>query len=152
MKTVRVFKYIDQLDAFIVTDQYRVLAKRLGLIEWNPVVWIGRLFSLDNDYGEHWFDNWEEQEALRDQAQKLGIAYEDLLVIAPDRFKNDQDGPCNPPELRKQFWTDVLKSLEVSYEVIFAKARQCNNLAKERAPEEFIEDLEDRIAEIQLRL
>jgi hypothetical protein len=58
MPTVRVFTYIDQLDAFVVTDQYRDLADRLGLTEWNPVVSIGRLFTLDNDYGEHWFDNW----------------------------------------------------------------------------------------------
>lgn len=149
MKTVRVFKYIDQLDAFIVKDQYRDLAEKLGLIEWNPVVWIGRLFTLDNDYGEHWFDNWEERELLKDRAEKLGIPYEDLLVIAPDRFKNDADGPCNPLDLRKRFWTDVLKSLELSYETLFEKARHFNELAKDRVLDEFIADLEERIAKIQ---
>jgi hypothetical protein len=46
MPRVRVFKYIDQLDAFIVTDEYRRLADQLGLTEWNPAVWIGRLFTL----------------------------------------------------------------------------------------------------------
>jgi hypothetical protein len=66
MQTVRVFKYIDQLDAFVVTDEYRHLAEQLGLSEWNPVVWIGRLFTLDNDYGEHGFDNWDEREALEE--------------------------------------------------------------------------------------
>ena len=42
MPTVRVFKYIEQLDAFVVTDDYRHLTEQLGLIEWHPVVWIGR--------------------------------------------------------------------------------------------------------------
>jgi hypothetical protein len=31
----------------VVTDQYRDLTNRLELTEWNPVVWIGRLFTLD---------------------------------------------------------------------------------------------------------
>jgi hypothetical protein len=53
MPSVRVFKYIEQLDAFVVTEEYRQLADQLGLTEWHPVVWIGRLFILDNDYGEH---------------------------------------------------------------------------------------------------
>ena len=149
MKTVKVFKYIDQLDAFLVTDEYRRIAEILGLIEWNPVVWIGRLFTLDNDYGEHWFDNWQEQEMLKDRAAKIGIQYEDLLVIAPDRFKNDSDGPCNPTEVRKRFWRDVLKSLELSYETMFEEARHFNELAKNKLPDDFIADLEERIARIQ---
>lgn len=37
MPTIRVFEYIDQLDAFVVTDEYRDLADQLGLAEWNPV-------------------------------------------------------------------------------------------------------------------
>jgi len=149
MKFVKVFKYIDQIDAFVVTDEFRDICEILGLIEWNPVVWIGRLFTLDNDYGEHWFDNWEERELLKDQAEKFGIPYEDLLVIAPDRFKNDADGPCNPPDIRKRFWTDVLKSLRLSYDTIFEEARHYNEVAKERTPDEFIPDLEERIARIQ---
>ena len=149
MKIVKVFKYIDQIDAFLVTDEFRYICEILGLIEWNPVVWIGRLFTLDNDYGEHWFDNWEDRELLKDQAEKLGIPYEDLLMIAPDRFKNDVDGPCNPPDIRKRFWTDVLKSLRLSYDTIFEEARHYNELAKERIPDEFIADLEERIAKIQ---
>ncbi len=60
MPTVKVFKYIEQLEAFVPTDEYRQNAEQLGLSEWNPVVWIGRLVTLDNDDGEHWFDNWEE--------------------------------------------------------------------------------------------
>lgn len=147
--TIRIFDYIEQLDAFVVTDEYRDLAERLGLIEWNPVVWIGRLFALDNDYGEHWFDNWEEREALADEAQKLGLASEELLIINPERFTNDYDGPCHPPTLRKQFWTDVLQSLELSYETLFEEARQANAKIKDILPDEFIADLEERIAAIE---
>lgn len=152
MHTVRVFHYIDQLDAFMVTDAYRRLADQLGLTEWNPVVWIGRLFTLDNDYGEHWFDNWDERAALAGKAQQLGIASDQLMIIVPDRFKNDADGPCHSPAFRKQFWTDVLKSLELSYDTLFEQARQCNAGAKEYLPAEFIEDLEERIAALRLRM
>lgn len=152
MPTVRVFKYIDQLDAFVVTDEYRQLADYLGLIEWNPVVWIGRLFTLDNDYGEHWFDNWDEREALEDKAQKLGIASDQLMIIVPDRFKDDKDGPCHTPTFRKQFWTDVLTSLALSYDTIFEEARLNNTTIKQYLPEEYIEDLEARIVAVQTRV
>lgn len=149
MPTVRVFKYMDQLDAFVVTDEYHHLANQLGLTEWNPVVWIGRLFALDNDYGEHWFDNWDERAALESEAKQLGITSDQLMIVAPDRFKNEEDGPCHPPAFRKQFWTDVLKSLDLSYDTLFEQARQGNAFAKECLPEEFIEDLEERIAAIR---
>jgi hypothetical protein len=149
MPTVRVFKYIDQLDAFVVTDDYCRLADQLGLTEWHPVVWIGRLFILDNDYGEHWFDNWDERAALEDEAQKLGIASEQLMIIVPDRFKNDYDGPCHSSTFRKQFWTDVLKSLELSYDTLFEEARQQNVARKAYLPDEYIADLEARIVAIQ---
>jgi hypothetical protein len=149
MPTVRVFAYIAQLDAFVVTDQYRTLADRLGLTEWHPVVWIGRLFTLDNDYGEHWFDNWDEREALADAARQLGIASEELMIIVPDRLKNDTDGPCHTATFRKQFWTDVLQSLELSYDTLFDKARQYNASTKTIFPEAYIPDLEERIAAIR---
>ena len=148
MPTVRVFTYIDQLDAFMVTDEYRDLADWLGLTEWHPVVWIGRLFTLDNDYGEHWFDNWEEREVLADAARQLGIASDALMIIVPERFKDDADGPCHPPTLRKQFWTDVLKSLALSYDTLFEQARQSNARTQAILPEEYIADLEERIAAI----
>ncbi|HLK60670.1 MAG TPA: hypothetical protein VKU00_29170 [Chthonomonadaceae bacterium] len=147
--SVRIFKYLESLDAFVVTDEYRRIAERLGLTEWHPAVWIGRLFALDNDYGEHWFDNWELREALSEPALKLGVDSNDLMIIAPDRLADGRDGPCHPPELRKRFWTDVLKSLELSYDLLFEKARQWNAEAKERVPEDYIKDLEERILEIQ---
>lgn len=149
MQTVRVFQYIEPLDAFLVTDAYRALAKQLGLAEWNPVVWIGRLFTLDNDYGEHWFDNWELRETLEAKAAELGIDAHDLMIIDPERFKDNKDGPCHPPEIRKAFWTDVLQSLELSYAVLFEAARFWNKSLQETLPEEYIQDLEEHIAALE---
>ena len=147
-KTLRIFEYIDVIDCFVVTDEYRKIADYLGLTEWNPVVWIGRLFTLDNDYGEHWFDNWELREEKKIEAERLGIEYNNLYIIDPDRFKNDDDGPCHSAGIRKEFWTDVLKSLELSYDLLFEEASLFNTENKKIFPEEFIEDLEDRIEEI----
>src|SRR2546425_1989193 len=122
MPTVQVFEYIPELDAFLITQEFQRLASYLGLREWHAAVWIGRLFTLDEDYGEHWFDNWDEREALEPQAKALGIDTSDLMVINPARFARGGDGPCNPPEIRKTFWTDVLKSLELSYDLLFQQA------------------------------
>ena len=97
MATIRVFKYIEELDAFVVTDKFKELMDKLGLTEWHPAVWIGRLFTLDNDYGEHWFDNWDEREALEARANELGIDSSELMVIVPDRFIDKKDGPCHSP-------------------------------------------------------
>lgn len=152
MSSVRVFRYIEPLDAFLVTNEYGSLAERLGLAEWHPAVWIGRLFTLDNDYGEHWFDNWEEREAHSTQAARLGIDVGDLLIVVPERLAGGDDGPCHPPELHKRFWTDVLKSLELSYETLFEEARLQNAKAKEVASEGYIKDLEERIRQIQATL
>ncbi len=157
MSTVKVFRYIDDLDAFLVTPEFTALSERLGLTEWTPVVWIGRLFFLDNDYGEHWFDNWDEREALEVQASELGINEYNLMLVLPRRFQDGQDGPCHTDKIRKAFWTDVLKSLELSYDLIFEKARQHNQEMKdlrERYPvqAEYVQDLEDRIQEIAASL
>ena len=152
MSSVRVFRYIKPLDAFLVTNEYGSLAGRLGLAEWHPAVWIGRLFTLDNDYGEHWFDNWEEREAHSAQAAQKGIVVGVLVIIVPERLAGGDDGPCHPPEVRKRFWTDVLKSLELSYETLFEEARLQNAKAKEVASEGYIKDLEERIRQIQATL
>jgi len=112
MPPVRIFEYLPQLDAFRVTPGCQRLADYLGLTEWHAAVWIGRLFMLDNDVGEHWFDNWDEREAVAEKAHKLGIDPYSLMVVRPEWFADGRDGPCNTPELRKRFWTDVLKSLE----------------------------------------
>jgi len=103
----------------------------------------------DNDYGEHWFDNWDEREGLDAQAAALGIDSSDLMVVAPERFADGDDGPCHPSELRKRFWTDVLKSLELSYDLLFEEARFANDQIREILPDEVIADLEERIARIR---
>jgi hypothetical protein len=150
--SIRIFRYIPDDDAFLVTDEYRRIAETLNLAEWHPAVWIGRLFTLDNDLGEHWFDNWE----LR---ADRGLS-DDYLIIDPDRFQDGRDGPCNTPEFRKRFWTDVLKSLELSLELLFDKALQFNEKNRqylEKYPDDHdaiddvISDLENRIAIIKLQ-
>ncbi len=147
---VRVFRYLDDLDAFVVAETYKDIAETLGLTEWTPVVWIGRLFSLDNDWGEHWFDNGELRE-------EKGLS-EDYLIVDPERFKDGRDGPCHSAELRKRFWTDVLKSLELSFELICDEASRLNpRWAKrlEEAPDDpvtvdgYIPDLEERIQRLK---
>ena len=109
---------------------------------------------LDNDYGEHWFDNWDEREAVEERAHALGLESDELMILKPERMANERDGPCHPPELRKLFWTDVLRSLELSYELLFEEARYTNaqNASlKEMDPSLYIEDLEDRyLAEARL--
>ena len=149
-RKVKIFRYLDDLDAFVVTDEYRRIAESLGLAEWNPVVWIGRLFFLDNDFGEHWFDNWDLRE-------RQGLS-EEYLIVDPYRFKNGVDGPCNTAEFRKRFWTEVLACLELSLDLLFDKARQMNEQNRdmiERYPDEvrlrefYIFDLENRIEAIR---
>jgi hypothetical protein len=120
---VKIFQYRESLDAFVVTEKYKDLADRLDIVEWNPVVWIGRFFALDNDYGEHWFDNWDEREAISAKAKKQGLEEEEVMIIRPTSFKNDYDGPCHSDEQRKRFWADVLKSLRLSLDTIFNEAR-----------------------------
>ena len=149
IRPIKIFRYIDELDCFLPGDEYARLAERLGLVEWHPVVWIGRLFLLDNDFGEHWFDNWDLREEKREEAETLGLHPENLLIIDPNWFQNGKDGPCHTPQLRKQFWTDVLKSLTLSYELLFEKARAENERTKPFLSEEYIHDLEERIAQIR---
>ncbi|MBI3821225.1 MAG: hypothetical protein HY289_00930 [Planctomycetes bacterium] len=149
---IRIFKYLPDVDAFVVTDEYRVIADSLGLTEWHPAVWIGRLFILDNDLGEHWFDNWDERE-------KRGLS-EEYFVINPTRFKDGRDGPCHSDEFRQRFWTDVLTSLELSLDLLFDEARQSNEQMREfrqkyGGPDDVgfdvIADLEERIARLRVR-
>ncbi len=145
---IRIFKYIEQLDCFIVDAQYRRIADEIGLSEWNAVVWIGRLFSLDNDYGEHWFDNWDLRDKIADKAESLNIDYDDLLIIDPDRFKDGKDGPCHTRDQRARFWKDVLTSLQLSIETIFEEARHFNDMRRIQGDKDFIDDLETRMQTI----
>lgn len=142
---VKIFHYVPDVDAFVVTEEYAQIARALDLWEWSPVVWIGRLFALDNDYGEHWFDNWHARETRINSARRAGMSTEDLLVIDPDRFMDGKDGPCHSDAIRREFWHDVLDSLELSYSLLFAKARAENEDRRNGPDDDFIEDLEERI-------
>jgi hypothetical protein len=150
---LRIFQYLPVVDAFDVTPEYRELADALGLTEWNHVVWLGRLFALDNDFGEHWFDNWEAREARRELAESHGLDPHTLLIIEPERFRDGREGPCNTAEFRARFWHEVLLSLELSVDLLFEKAREVNARAKQlfdaergAIDEDYIPDLEARIA------
>jgi hypothetical protein len=148
-RTVRVFDELPELDCFVVSAAYQQLADELGLFEWHPAVWIGRLFMLDNDYGEHWFDNWDLRDQLQPAAAQRGLRAEDLLIVDPERFQDGRDGPCHSPELRKRFWTDVLRSLALSYDLLFAEARVFNGERLRYVPDEYIPDLEERIVRLR---
>ena len=145
---VKIFEYLEKLDCFLVSSQYKSIAQTLGLTEWHDVVWIGRYFALDNDYGEHWFDNWEFRSKIETETTLLGIDASEIFIVDPDRFKNGVDGPCHSDGERKQFWTDVLKSLHLSYEVLFAEARRFNGERRLHDEEGFIADLEEKIEKI----
>lgn len=147
---IKVFKYIIELDCFDVTPEFKRISEELGLVEWNEVVWIGRFFLMDNDFGEHWLDNWNEREQAEEKAKQLGLISQYLFFIDPDRFKDEKDGPCHSSEQRKKFWTDVCKSLHLSIETIIAEAKMFNEENKKR-DEPYIQDLEERINQITNR-
>lgn len=146
---IKVFKYLDELNCFVVDPHYKKIADYLGLTEWNEVVWIGRFFILDNDYGEHWFDNWELRRSLEARASELGLDSNELLILDPDRFKNGVDGPRHTSEQRISFWKDVLLSLQLSHETLFNEARKLNREREKSEPKDYISDLEQRIITIQ---
>jgi hypothetical protein len=149
MQRVKIFSYLDDLDCFVVSDEYRAIADRLGLTEWSPVVWIGRLFSFDNDYGEHWFDNWHLREPLEQEAAQRGLNEEEMLIIDPERFQDGKDGPCHTPAFRKRFWTDVLIGLELSFDLLADEARAFNEEGLRWRPDDYIVDLEQRIVDLR---
>ncbi len=78
------------------------------------------------------------------------------MIINPWRFQNGKDGPCNTDSMQKAFWTDVLKSLTLSHELLFEQARDNNRKMKEMMekypsfPSDlFLPNLEERIAEMK---
>ncbi|MDQ3683913.1 MAG: hypothetical protein M3352_12705 [Bacteroidota bacterium] len=146
---IKIFDYIDELNCFVVNPKFKEIADYLGITEWNEVVWIGRYFTLDNDYGEHWFDNWQEKDALEEKAIALRYPYDDLLVIDPERFRNGKDGPCHNDEEIKNFWTDVLKSLHLNINTIISEAIKFNQEALNRNGSDYLPDLEERIQHVK---
>ncbi|MGB3779974.1 MAG: hypothetical protein WA960_16545 [Tunicatimonas sp.] len=145
---IRVFDYLPELDAFLITPEFQAIANKLGLTEWHEAVWIGRYLTLDNDLGEHVFDNWELREERQAKAEAMGIESDYLMIIDPARFQDGKDGPCHTDAERKRFWTDVLRFLHLSPETIIAEARKVNEQRRQSGWDEVIDDLEERIAEV----
>lgn len=150
LPNIKIFHYLEEGDFFVEDENYSYICDLLNLEEWNRVVWIGRLFLMDNDFGEHWFDNHDLKEEKKEVARKLGYRHEQIFVLDPSVFTDGKDGPCNTDAFRKQFWTDVLKSLELNLGTLIEKARQVNEYYKnsEALQDEYIEDLEENIMEI----
>jgi hypothetical protein len=175
---IKVFDYIPELDCFVVREEFKVLMERLNLSEWTPVVWVCRLFILDNDYGEHLFDNWDEREQFGKKIKELGLKFDEneLMIVVPERFAGKSpycfncnkrvekaicpeckselhvgaDGPCHSDEQRKRFWTDVLDCLSLDLETIFVEARENNEHIKGCVLKEYaIENIEEIITEIR---
>jgi len=46
------------------------------------------------------------------------------------------------------FWKDVLLSVQLSYETLFREARKLNEERRQKDPQDYIPDLEERIAAI----
>jgi len=133
----KVFDYLEELDCFRVNKKFKEVVDEMLLSEWSGVEWIGRYFTLDNDYGEHWFDNWVQREAVAGKVKSLGFEDEsELLIIDPKRLANYADGPCHSDEARKQFWHDVLYNLELSLQTLANECRlRANEYDSEISPE-----------------
>ncbi|MFN0035117.1 MAG: hypothetical protein ACKVUS_08625 [Saprospiraceae bacterium] len=144
MKKVKIFKHLKELDAFVLTEEYKRIAEHLGLDGWERYAWIGRLFTMDNDFGEHWFDNWELREQMADEAEKLGFDEDELLIVDASRFADTKDGPCHTDTFRKRFWMEVLQNLELSPDLIIEEARANFQSAKELGISDF-KDFEARV-------
>lgn len=119
---IRIFVYNADKKAYFFTQQYREIATTLGLVEWHPGVWIGRLFAMDNDFGEHWLDNVEDEDAMDAGGYRL---VPDCFFFGRAGEKNDE--PMHGPEIRARFWHDVLCRLELSLETIIAVAIRYND-------------------------
>lgn len=145
---LQIFDYVEEGDFFVVTKEYQAIADKLGLTEWNSVAWIGRLIALDNDYGEHWFDNWKEREEKVEIATKLGFEIGEILIVDPNRFQDGKDGPCHTNEFRKTFWTDILRTLKINLSTIIKKAIQENEKEKTIDIKEYDYQLDEKINEV----
>lgn len=71
------------------------------------------------------------------------------MIIYPERFQNGKDGPCHTPAFRKRFCTDVLRSLELSFDLLADEARAINQERLRFMPDKDIHDLEGQIAAFQ---
>lgn len=147
-RRIKVFTYVLELDCFVITDEFRQITDYVGLTEWHPAVWIGRLFILDNDFGEHWFDNWDARQEMAERAAALGYQQEQLMILDPIRFQDGRNGPCHTAEFRKRFWTDVLMNLAISADLIVEEARAFQRQVSEFTDIYSVPNLEGRIQEV----
>src|SRR5262249_16986453 len=132
---------------FHLTPEYTSLAEAVQMEGWEAFAWLGRLFSLDNDVGEHWFDNWDLREQRAEAAARHGLDTNTLLIVNPRCMAGGRDGPCHTDELRGRFWKEVLMSLELSEDLIIAKARDFHGrLSDPSAVDEVLAELEERVA------
>ena len=146
---VKIFNYIEELDCFVFTEEFKTISNELNIVEWHEGVWIGRLFFLDNDVGEHFFDNWNEREEIEKKAEKFGLDINQLMIVVPERFYIKREPPSHTHEHRKLFWTDVFKSLQLSLETIFEEARAQSEVSKNLDGKENQIDIERKIETIK---
>lgn len=145
---IKIFRHLPELDAFVLTDEYQRIAEHLGLDGWERYAWIGRLFTMDNDFGEHWFDNWELRGQKADEAEKMGFDEGELLIVDAARFSDGKDGPCHTDAFRKKFWTEVLLNLELSLDLIVTEARENYETLKRLDLADF-DNFEERVQELK---
>lgn len=136
---MKVFKYIEELDCFVVRKEFVNAIEKFGLSEWTPVVWICRYLTLDDDSGEHLFDNWDERKKVVKLAkekgidikangwdeEKIGDSGQFAIIINPKKFSCDS--PCHSDDMRKWFWTNVLKSMEMDWMFILKESVYAKN-------------------------
>src|SRR5262252_1856499 len=144
---MRIFRYLPEIEAFQLTPEYIALAEALHMDGWEAFAWLGRLFSLDNDVGEHWLDNWDLREQRAQSAARHGLDTSTLLIVNARRMADGRDGPCNTDEFRGRFWKEVLMSLDLSEDLIIANAREFHSrLSDPSALDEVMGGLEERVA------
>jgi hypothetical protein len=140
---MKLFIHHADVGGFTYTPEYKELLEALDLGWWDGRAWLGRLFSMDNDVGEHWMDNDELVEARADLAARAGLDLHELMVPDPERMADGSDGPCNTTEFRMRFWTEVLACLDLSEQLIIDSARAWHGLVSSA---EEVAALEERIA------
>ena len=143
---MKLFIHHPAVGGFTYTAEYKELLEVLDLGWWDGRAWLGRLFSMDNDVGEHWMDNDELTEARASQAGRAGLDLHELMVLDPERMADGRDGPCNTTEFRMRFWTEVLAGLDLSEQLIIDSARAWHGQVSSA---EEVAALEGRIASWQ---
>ena len=149
---IKVFQPGPTHGTFFCTKEFEQACAELNISEWHAAVWIGRLFARNQDFGEHWFDNWDEREELENFSLIFpkDEDYSSLLIVVPRSFiqksqscwscgekivkincPNCQkelnikpDGPVYSEEVVKSFWIDVCESLIVSRKTLELVAKK----------------------------